>query len=275
VTKLKLSSAIVLLVLGAAACSLSAPRSTAGKSTHAASTGPFIGQDAPQPAPASSLHEALRDLLSAEQRGDHAGSFVLLSDEARATYKDVHRWRDRRTELPTVAGYELAGKGPVADSLVAVVDHTAALDPFRGLSAARDRETWVGRQEHGGWVLDADPQTELLLPADSRAPTSAVAWAQAEQACDTAGAAAHQAVDPLLGMATAPAELCGHHVTFSAGPPRPVAGTLAAQDLIAQYTSDSLAWARVVTVTGADRPFEAVLAPIGDEWQVVGVYAAS
>jgi hypothetical protein len=143
------------------------------------------------------------------------------------------------------------------------------------LSAAQDRETWVGRQEHGGWVLDADPKTTLILPSDRTAPAAAVAWAQAAEACDRARAASLQALNPLLGRATAPVELCGHHVPFSAGPPQSVSGTLAAQDLIAQYSSDSLEWARAVTVTGADRPFEAVLAPIGDEWQVVGVYAAS
>jgi hypothetical protein len=273
VTNLKLTSVILVLLLGAAACSGSAPRKAAARPTSA--TGPSVGPDAPPPAPAPSLRAAVQSLLSAEQRGDHAASFALLSDEARATYKDVHRWRDRRAELAGVTGYQLQGAGGVANSVVAVVDHVAALDPFRGLSAARDRETWVGRQEHGGWVLDADPQTELVLPSDNSAPAAAVAWATAAAACSAAGTALHQAVDPLLGRATAPAELCGHHVTFSAGPPRPVTGTLAAQDLIAQYTSDSLAWARAVTVTGADQPFTAVLAPIGDEWQVVGVYAAS
>ncbi len=213
--------------------------------------------------------------MSAEQRGDDAASFVLLSDEARATYKDIHRWRDRRNELPTVTGYQLQGRGAVPNSLVALVDHTASLDPFRGLSAAQDRETWVGRKEHGGWVLDADPQTDLILPSDRTAPAAAVSWAQAAESCDQAKAVTYQAVNPLLGVATAPTQLCGHHVTFSASQPRPLDGTLAAQDLVAQYTSDSLAWARIVTVTGADHPFDAVMAPIGDEWQVVGIYATS
>jgi hypothetical protein len=272
---MKFSTTLLVLVVAAAACNGSAAGPNAAKSPQGATSAPFVGQDAPAPAPASSLQSAVRSLLAAEQRGDHTASFVLLSDESRAAYKDVHRWRDRRAELPAVAGFQVQGRGSVPNSLIAMVDHTAALDPFRGLSAAQDRETWVGRQEHGGWVLDADPQTDLILPSDRTAPAAAVAWAQAAESCDAVKAVAHQAVNPLLGAATAPTELCGHHAAFSAGPARPVDGTLAAQDLIAQYTSDSLEWARAVTVTGADHPFEAVLAPIGDEWQVVGIYATS
>jgi hypothetical protein len=44
------------------------------------------------------------------------------------------------------------------------------------------------------------------------------------------------------------------------------------QDLIAQYSTDSLDWARAITVSGADHPFDVILAPIGNVWQVVGIY---
>ena len=42
-------------------------------------------------------------------------------------------------------------------------------------------------------------------------------------------------------------------------------------ELVAQYTDAALEWARVVPVEAPITPFTVVLAPIGDEWRVVGV----
>ena len=262
---------LAVVALLAAACSGGRTPVTRNASSSPAPP-PFVGADAPPATPQGSLRAAVSALLAAEQRGDHTASFALLSDEARAHYVNIHEWKDRRNELPFVTGFQLQGAGGGPSTFVAVVDHTPGLDPFRGLSAARDRETWTGRQEHGGWLVDADPVTQLVLPSDATASAAALAWARSAERCDQAGTKSHQAVDPLLGVATAPVQLCGHDVPLSAGVPRHVTGTSATQDLVAQYSSDSLGWARAVTVTGADHPFDAVLAPIGDEWQVVGVF---
>lgn len=218
------------------------------------------------------MREALTALLGAEKGGDHASSFVLLSDEARSTYKDIHRWTNRRNELPAITGFRIEGAGKQPNSMSVLVEHTPGLDPFRGLSTAMDHETWVARSEHGGWLLDADPATTLVLPSDTTAGAGALAWAQAEQACDAKTAKTHQAIDPILGVASAPGQLCGHSATFSAGEAHRVPQGSESQDLIAQYSTDSLDWARAITVTGADHPFDVILAPIGNVWQVVGVY---
>jgi hypothetical protein len=260
------------LALVAAACSSGSKTQAQAKSVSAVATGPFIGADAPAPVPKGTVKDAVAALLSAEQSGAHASSFVLLSDEARSTYKDIHRWTDRRNELPAVTSFHIEGAGKQTNSMNVVVDHTPGLDPFRGLSAATDHETWVARNEHGGWLLDADPSTTLVLPSDTATAVSALAWARAEQTCDTKTARSLQAIDPILGLASAPAQLCGHSATFAAGAAHRVPQGSESQDLIAQYSTDSLDWARAITVTGADHPFDVILAPIGNVWQVVGMY---
>src|SRR5450631_1294258 len=67
-------------VLVTSSCSASHAASTAAaKAT--ATPAVFVGPNAPSATPQATLTAAVDALLSAETRGDHAASFVLLSDE--------------------------------------------------------------------------------------------------------------------------------------------------------------------------------------------------
>lgn len=272
-----IGAAAVLVAVAAGACSSSRPHVALPSRPSAAASAPNAGV---APAPRATLAEAVRAVLDAEQRGDHAGSYALLDDEGRAEYPDVTRWRDRRNELPAVVSYRLDGPAASAAAkgsdgaaaVVALVAHKPGLDPFIGLSPAEDRETWTGRMEHGGWMVNADATSDPVLPADGGAVPSVAAWLKAAQACDSAAARTHQAVDPLLGTGNAVAQFCGRPIAFQLSPATKVTPGPASEQVVAQYNSDALVWARSVTLTGGAAPIHVVTAPIGDTWQVIGVF---
>lgn len=229
----------------------------------------------PQPTPRPHLADAVRDLLAAEESGKPAKSFLLLSRQSRVEYKDVAEWTKRRQELPAVTGFSIdadfeGDKGDRAKRVVAIVEHKPGLDPFRGLSPAREKQTFTGRREGDGWLVDADPKTDPLLPPDARAIEASTAWVAAVQACDQAKAAKLQAVPTLFGTAQGAAGLCGKQGPVTAGKVGRLAAGFASADIVAQYTSDALLWTRVVRIT-SPAVFGVVLAPIGDGWQVLGI----
>jgi hypothetical protein len=237
-----------------------------------ATPGPTPKPDAPASLPRPTLAGAVADLLAAERRGDHAASFVLLSDESRASYATISRWRSRRDEMPAVTGFNIAGRGHAVDSLDVVVDHPAGLDPFRGLSPATDHEIWIGRHEHGGWLVDANPAATPVLPADGGVAPAVNEWVKASESCDQPALKKLQAVDPLLGIGDASGQLCRQKLAFTISAPSKVPAGDMTQQLVAQYGSAALGWARVVTLTGAAAPIKVLAAPIGTTWQVIGAY---
>ena len=236
------------------------------------STGPAPPAAAAPPAPAASPRAAVQSLLDAEMRLDHQRSYALLSAGGRAQYRDVADWTRRRTELPAVTQFRIEGDGAKPGSVVVLVQHRPSLDPFIGLSPARERQTWTGRREGGGWLLEPEPEVQAIWPSDSLAAPAALRWARAVQACDQTAARGVQAVDPPLGLEqVGQLALCGTPSSLGAGPTGSVAAGPASAALVAQYTTDALAWARAIPITGGPKPFSVVLAPVGDGWQVVGL----
>jgi hypothetical protein len=222
--------------------------------------------------PQPSVEQALDVLFTAEQRGDYGASYALLSTQGRREYATQARWQRRRTRLPAVAAFTV-----VADSngmATATVRHEPALDAFRGLTPAQERQTWKGRKERGGWLLDVDPRVTLALPNDGAARNAAQEWAQAVQRCDQTGARSLQAVDQLFGDATQASGLCGSPDAVAAEAVRDLAAGPEAADIVAQYSTDALTWARTVDIT-QPVTFRVVLAPLGDMWKVIGVFPPS
>ena len=226
----------------------------------------------PQPTPRPRLSEAVRDFLAAEQRLDRDASFLLLSRQSRAEYADVNDWLRRRQELPAVTGFRIegGGAGDKAGMVVAVVEHEPGLDPFRGLSPARENQTFTGRQEAGGFLVDGDPATEPILPPEEKAAEATAAWVAAVQACDQPKAGGLQAVSELFGSARGAMGLCGKAGPVTTGAVGRLAPGIASTDIVAQYSTDALGWARVVRLT-SPAAFGVVLAPIGDGWKVLGL----
>lgn len=219
--------------------------------------------------PPASPREAAEALLSAEKSGDHAASYLLLTAGARKELSPG-AWARRRSEVPAVTGFSV--EKAEGDTVVTVVDHEPGLDPFIGLSPAKERQTWRARKEGGGWLLDPEPEVKALYPPATDAPSAALAWAKAVQACDAAAARSAQAVDVLYGTSDAPDALCRAAGTVAVGEAGALDAGPSSQELVAQYGTESLEWARAVGVTGGPRPFHVVLAPIGSVWRVVGVF---
>jgi hypothetical protein len=246
-----------------------------GSTAAPATTAPASSLPDPQPTPRPHLADAVRDLLDAEQRGDPAASFLLLSRQSRAEYKDVADWTKRRQQLPAITKFRLdpaadGDKGDRAAKALAVVEHEPALDPFKGLSLARENQRFTGRHEAAGWLVDGDPDVEPLLPPDPLAVEAATAWVAAVQACDRAKAAGLQAVPNLFGSADGANGLCGKQGPVTPGAVERLTAGVASADIVAQYSTDALEWARVVRIT-SPAAFGVVLAPLGDRWQVLGL----
>lgn len=229
----------------------------------------------PQPTPRPHLADAVRDLLAAEQRNDRAASFLLLSRQSRTEYKDVADWTARRQQLPAVTAFRIdqgqeGEKGDKAGKVTARVEHVPGLDPFKGLSLAREDQTFTGRKEAAGWLVDGDPGTEPLLPPDPVAVEAATSWVAAVQACDQAKAAGLQVVPTIFGAAEGSNGLCGKQGPVASGAVERLVPGVASADIVAQYSTDALVWARVVRFSSPGT-FGVVLAPLGDRWKVLGV----
>jgi hypothetical protein len=213
--------------------------------------------------------EALKVLLQAESQLDRSTSYAVLSPDARLEFKVLADWTRRRTQLPTPVRFEVkAGKDE--RTAVATITYVPSLDPFKGLVTTKEIETWTGVKVAGGWLLDGEPTVELVLPDESKAVDEAAAWARAVQACDQAAAAKLQGVSILFGTSTQAGKLCGSTGSVQAGALGPLTIGPVANDIIAQYTSDALTWARSVVISAPVR-FVVVTAPIGENWKVIGI----
>lgn len=265
-TRVAVPLALTLAVL-TGACAGDGPPSAAPSTTTTAPPA-TTSAGAAGPTPKASSREAVEALLAAEQAGDHDASYRLLTGAGR-TALSAAAWARRRSEVAAVTGFTIERAD--ARRVVVVVEHEPGLDPFVGLSPARERQTWRARKEGSGWLLEPEPDVVALHPADAGAPPATLAWARAVQACDTAAARSHQAVDVLYGTTDVAAKLCGTTTSLTVGRPGAVTAGPSSQELIAQYGVEVLEWARSVGVTGGERPFHVVLAPIGSVWRVVGV----
>ncbi|MGI8686536.1 MAG: hypothetical protein ACR2MO_15845 [Acidimicrobiales bacterium] len=263
--RLAIPVALVLVVVTGACADDGRP--TAASTTTSAAPAP-AGEEAaadPQPSP----RQATEALLSAEKSGDHAASYRLLTGGAREALSSG-AWARRRNEVPAVTGFSV--ESAEGDTVVAVVEHEPGLDPFIGLSPARERQTWRARKEGGGWLLEPEPEVKALYPPPADAPAAALAWAEAAQACDAAALRSAQAVEVLFGTSDAPAGLCKAAGSLAVGDAGALDAGPSSQELVAQYGAEALEWARTVAITGGPRPFHVVLAPIGSVWSVVGVF---
>ena len=218
----------------------------------------------------ATAEDAVTALLDAEVRGDHAGSYRLLSKAAREEVGDVSDWTRDRNELPAITRFTTEA-GKAAGQVVAIVEHEPALDPFIGLTPARERQTWTAVREDGGWLTGPAPGIEYILPPDAAAVPAVKAWATDVQACNAAGATERQAVGELYGTSANAAKLCRSRGPITVGEVGALTEGPTSADLVAQYSSDVLQWARVVETDGPAGPFSVVVAPLGDTWKVLGV----
>ncbi|MGH9285415.1 MAG: hypothetical protein ACRD0M_07040, partial [Acidimicrobiales bacterium] len=97
-------------------------------------------------------------------------------------------------------------------------------------------------------------------------------WAEAVQACDRSGAAPFEGVRELFVTVGGPPALCGSSGRWTAGAVASLPPGAAAQALVSQYGPEVYEWARVVPLEGPGRRYQAVLAPLGESWKVIGIF---
>lgn len=261
-------SVLVVALLGACTSTKSANPPRPSVTTASVPGGRPLVTAAPA-TPRATPTDAVVALLAAEKANDHVASFGLVDPAGRAAYPTAPDWARRRAELAAVLGFRV--ESTKGDDVTVLVDHEPGIDPFVGLHFAHEHEVWHAVKSANGWLVDPDPKTTPVLPADAGARTVAMTWATALQACDPAAAAKQQAVTNLLGVSAGPAALCHAAGPVTADPPAPADQGPQTADLVAQYTVDVLGYVRKVHIGGIPAPFDAYLVPIGDSWQVVAV----
>jgi hypothetical protein len=215
---------------------------------------------------------AVQAFLDAEIAKDFGASFAVLADADRTASAPVAQWAATHVDLPHYLSYQLVGPatvdGPKA-TVVADVAMQPGLDSVVGLRPAQARITWTVTQEQGGWrVALRRSRGEARYADASGAPAAARAWATGRQQCSTTG----QFEGSLVGFPTIADALC--HTTGAVSTPdaaEPLSAVGDASPVTSFFGPDAAAWAKVVRVDGPV-PMRAVLAPVGDQWVVIGVF---
>lgn len=241
-------------------------------------TPPTSGDDAGEPpgVGAATPVATVMGFLDAEIDGELTASFGFLSAEDRGELGSPEGWVAAHADiLAPVTGYEVqeAGEPAVGEDeaeVVTLVSFEPGLDEVRGLVAEQATVTWVTTTDASvSWGIDLRATTvEPIYLSEEGAPAAVARWAEAHQACRPA-----PTWDGTLKASPALAEtLCGAEGPVEVGPPLPLT-SVDAGPFLASFGPGAGEWARVVAVT-APVEVRAVVAPIGQEWLVVGVLSA-
>lgn len=230
------------------------------------------------PEEATDPEAALRGYLAAEAAGEWERSYDFLTTEEReVAYPSTALWVSAHADFPTVTGYriddvQVEEEGGTA-TIQTLTGFEPMLDPVLGLVAARGRTTWALQQdEDGTWRVDAAATTNQPLYPDSDGAAEALrAWVDTRVACeDTADMEAGLVGTPALARALCEEEQEQAIEITAIGA---LTDSSDVAPLLSQFGPEVFAWARTARVQAAT-PFVAVLAPIGEEWRVVGVLPA-
>lgn len=228
------------------------------------------------PADATDPETALRGFLAAEVARDFDLSYDFLAEGVRTTlYTPPALWVNAHADIPTVTGYRIDDVDVVDDDTARIDTLTGfepMLDPVIGLVAARGRTTWtLVRDAEGLWGVDTNAtENRPLYPSSDGVEEAARRWVDLRVECgDTTDLEAD-----LVGTPAVAQDLCGvdQPDPVELGAARSLVDADGTTALLSEFGPEVFAWARVVPV-GAETPFNLVLGPIGDTWQVVGVLA--
>ncbi len=230
---------------------------------------------AEEPATAES---ALTSFLQWLAEGRPELSHALLDASSRARYPSTASWSRAQADMPRSLGFEIgparrafAGDGGVVEIEVTST-HRPSVDAFRGLVPGRSHSLWQVRQERDGWRVAAEPVSiRPVLPAEASAPEAVKGWVGRLQACDPEGAVALQVSRYLYGPADFVRAPCEKQGQWSVGSPVGLDRAPDPSDMVAAFGPSVGAWTRLVPVDGPGGRFFAVVAPMGDVWQVAGV----
>ncbi|MGI9018222.1 MAG: hypothetical protein ACR2HR_14155 [Euzebya sp.] len=286
-----IAAVVIGLAVGVGAALLLRPSSGGSDTRLPAATGdttrdgdPDAAAELPEPDPVTSADQAedpesaIRGFLAAEAIQDWDTSYTFLTQSLKdVAYTTPASWISQHADFPTVTGYRVDDIQVDEDAgtarVLTLTGFDAKLDPVIGLVAARGRTTWsLEQQDDGLWRVNTNgTENQPLYPNSEGASDAVRNWVDARVACEDTS-------DLEAGLVGSPSQarlLCEEDqddpVQIEAIGPLTDSSDVAT--LLAQFGPDVFAWARTARVQ-ATTPIVAVLAPIGQEWRVVGVLPA-
>lgn len=224
------------------------------------------------PEDAGDPETAVASFLAAEVERDFDASFAYLTADIQSRLNgNPQQWRAEHRQFPTVTGFEVLevterDGDPVVRTALAL---DSKLDPVVGLIAARAEAFWVYEETDDGFRVDYDESfLRQLYPTDDGARDVALAWAEAVRDGDAPGDL--QGVKTLYGPQYLEQELVTGEGVFDVGDPVSLPPDGGSSDLVSAFGAEVVGWARAVPLGGA-ADVTVVLAPIEDEWRVIGL----
>jgi hypothetical protein len=220
---------------------------------------------------------AVDAFLGAERDGRPDAAFGLLTHAAQESFGSPAAFVDAQADRPQPVGFRVLGEAAGAEGadtrdVTLAVSHQPRLDPFGGFVAARARETWRAVHEDGRWRVQADPvSSHPELPDDAAAPPLVSGWVKALATCDQAGARRLQLAPALYGPGELLGVPCHEGGDWRAGPAVGLDRASDVQPLVEAFGQDVGSFTRLVLVVGPRSRFFAEVAPLGEDWRVIGV----
>jgi len=217
-------------------------------------------------APAASAGEAITRYLDAEIAGDFATSWALLSSEDRDDVGTFDAWRDQHSVAPRVT-FSSVVSAPGVEPIVTETAFEPRIDETVGVVAGSARITWATVAEGGGFTVDrTGTKADAHYPAETLAAGDAVDWL--ERVRKDAPPIGY--TGSLLGDAALVEQLVEDDGAYEATTTIELEDWATPELVANAFGPGANTWARIVHLDGAT-PFDAVMAPYGDRWVVVGV----
>jgi hypothetical protein len=221
---------------------------------------------------------ALAGFLTAEATGEWEESFAFLTPEQQeVAFRSAAEWVAAHADFPDVTGYRIddvrvddqAGTA----SVTTLTGFDPVLDPVIGLVAARGRTTWRLEQvEDGTWRVDPSAtQNQPLYPDASSAAEVVRRWVDGRMACEDTS----DLEQGLIGSPVLAQGLCDEpqDEPVAIGEIGRLSDSARTTSLLSDFGPEVYGWARTARVDAAT-PFQVVLAPLGEDWRVVGIIPA-
>lgn len=223
----------------------------------------------------ASPRAALEDFLAAERDGLTARSFRLLTSADQQDVGSAAAWTAAGAQRPEPLTFAVTAEqpGPGGDEISVDVTRHPSLDQFAGFVSGRATQVWDVVPEGATWRVRQEPVADTpALPNVSGAVEVAQRWVQAAAACNRAAASSLEGVTDLLGPEDLLAAPCAERGSWTvAGPAVTLDRAPDTETLVEAYGPDVGTWARLVPVRGPRSHFFAAVAPLGEDWRVVGV----
>ena len=220
---------------------------------------------------------AVAMFLQSAVDGKPEASYALLDPASRQRFPTAAAWTRAQANLTIPTGFEIGpsraafGGGDRVEVEV-TSSQQPSLDPTRGLVPALSRGLWSVERRDGVWRVAAEPVSVApILPDEAGAPVAVTQWVDRLRACDLQGAASLQVGTYLYGPADFVRAPCQEAGAWTVGATTGLDSAADPRDFVAAFGADAGTWARLVAVQGPRTDFFAVVAPMGEAWQVVGV----